>query len=52
MVSGENGTFGRIGRVNKTNGNGVTEGVKFIRWGGVRIRRAICSDSRGVRGQL
>ena len=44
--------FGGISGINKTNGNSVTEWIKFIGGNGEGIRGAICSDSRGVRGQL
>ena len=52
LVSGENGTFGRIGRVNKTNGDGVTEWVKFICGGRLGVWRVIHGDGRGICGQL
>ena len=50
MVCGKNRAFGGISVVNKMNSDSVAEGVKFIGGSGVGIRRAICSDSRGVSG--
>ena len=52
MVSGENGTFGRIGGVNKTNGDSGAEWVKLIGGGRLGVRGAICGDGRGICGQL